>query len=92
MKLASHAARRIAAAAITCAGMCLATVFAATASASPPYILPPAPGVTPGAAVTRGTVVDVFYTGTDRAAHSRRRVWRDSTRFPQRGLPVARHF
>ena len=67
MKLARYAARRIAAAAITCAGMCLATVFAATASASPPYILPPAPGVTPGAAVTRGTVVDVFYTGTDRA-------------------------
>ena len=31
----------------------------------PPVITPPAPGVTPGAAVRSGTEVDMFYTATD---------------------------
>lgn len=54
------------------AGSCLATLLAATASAQPdppPYILPPAPGVTPGAQVepdgTGGTAVNVLYTASD---------------------------
>jgi hypothetical protein len=46
--------------------MCLATVSAAAAPDPPPVITPPAPGVTPGVAVTSGTWVDMFYTATDR--------------------------
>ena len=46
--------------------MCLATVSAAAAPDPPPDITPPAPGVTPGVAVTSGTGVDMFYTATDR--------------------------
>ena len=51
---------------VALAGMCLATVFAATASAGPPSIMPPAPGVAPGTAVGAPfTGVDMFYTATD---------------------------
>jgi hypothetical protein len=53
------------------AGTGLATAFAATASAGPPSITPPAPGVTPGTAVEASisgppmVYVDMVYTATD---------------------------
>jgi len=53
------------------AGTGLATAFAASASAMPPPITPPAPGVTPGTAVEASisgppmVYVDMVYTATD---------------------------
>ena len=47
---------------VALAGMSLPTVFAATASAMPPPIPPPARGVAPGLVVTPGPGLDMLYT------------------------------
>lgn len=63
-----HRARPALALITALAGAGLAALPATAASARPmppPFILPPAPGVAPGAVAVGGNAVDVFYTAAD---------------------------